>query len=109
MTVGSGEIPIEPLSTSARSFAVNGAQVGWLVGAGASASGGVPTAGQLLDEFKAILYASQCNLDRARIALADPLVAERIRRYFAHVNASPSFLRPPYAASDWFTRGRWMS
>jgi NAD-dependent SIR2 family protein deacetylase len=75
-------IPVEPLTSLVRSLAVNGAHVGWLFGAGTSASAGVPTAGQLLDEFKAALYASECNLDRARVAMADPLVAERVRRYF---------------------------
>jgi hypothetical protein len=32
-------------------FAASGAQVGWFFGAGTSVSGGIPTAGQLLDEF----------------------------------------------------------
>ncbi len=89
MTGLSSAIPVEPLVTFARSFAVNGAHVGWFFGAGTSASAGVPTAGQLLDEFRADLYASDCNIDRSRVAMADPLVAERVRRYFDGANGLP--------------------
>jgi hypothetical protein len=83
-------VPIEPLVTFARSYAINGQHIGWLFGAGASASAGIPTAGQLLDEFKAELYASACNLDRSRVAMADPLVAERVRTYYDGGNGLPA-------------------
>jgi hypothetical protein len=60
-----------------------------LFGAGTSAAAGVPTAGHLLDEFKAELYASDCNVERTQVAMADPLVAERVRRYFDGANGLP--------------------
>lgn len=104
MTRLSSAIPVEPLVMFARSFAVNGAHVGWFFGSGTSASAGVPTAGQLLDEFKADLYASDCNVDRSRIAMADPLVAERVRRYFDGANGLPPSGAPEeYAVAFWRT------
>src|SRR4051812_1950766 len=83
------DLPVESLSTFARAFAVNGPHIGWLFGAGTSASAGVPTAGQLLDEFKAALYASACNLDRSRVAMADPLIADRVHHFFDGANGLP--------------------
>jgi SIR2-like domain len=81
-------------------FAVSGAQVGWLLGAGASASGGIPTAGQLLDEFKAVLYASENNLDRNEVRIGDPLVGERVRRFFDNARGLPPIDSPDeYAAA----------
>ena len=88
------EIPVEPLGMFARAFAVNGAHIGWLFGAGASASAGVPTAGQLLDEFKATLYASTSGLDRTQLTMADPLVTERVRKYFDDANGLPPLGSP---------------
>lgn len=70
-------------------FAVSGARIGWLFGAGASASGGIPTAGQLLDKFKAVLYASQNNLATTEVRMGDPLVGERVRRYFDNAHGLP--------------------
>jgi hypothetical protein len=88
------EVPVEPFGTFARAFAVNGAHIGWLFGAGTSASSGVPTAMQLLDEFKAALYASATGVDRARVTMADPLVAARVRGYFDDANGLPPFGSP---------------
>ena len=86
----SSAVRVEPLATFARAFAANGPHMGWLFGSGTSAAAGVPTAAQLLDEFKAELYASDCNLERAQVAMADPLVAGRVRRYFDGANGLPT-------------------
>lgn len=83
------EIPVDSLNTFARALAVNGAHIGWLFGAGTSASAGVPTASQLLDEFKATIYASARGLDRAEVMMADPLVAARVRNYFDDAHGLP--------------------
>ncbi len=100
MTNGTGNIPVIPLPDFARSFAVSGGQIGWLFGAGTSAAAGIPTAGQLLEGFKALLYASQNNLDRSEVRMSDPLVAERVRRYFDCAHGLPSFGAPDeYAAA----------
>jgi hypothetical protein len=88
------DVLIEALPDFARSYAVSGAQIGWLLGAGSSASGGVPTAGQLLDEFKAVLYASENNLDRREVRIGDPLVGERVRRFFDNAHGLPPIGSP---------------
>ncbi|MGO9963159.1 MAG: hypothetical protein ACLPUG_06995 [Acidimicrobiales bacterium] len=40
------------LGTLARAIGVQGAHLAWLIGAGASAMSGIPTAGQLIVRFK---------------------------------------------------------
>jgi hypothetical protein len=45
-----------PVRVFARGFALRAKQTAWLLGAGASADAGVPTAGQLIDELLAVLY-----------------------------------------------------
>jgi hypothetical protein len=116
-------IPIDRLPDFARSLAVSGAQTGWLFGAGTSVSGGIPTAGQLLDEFKAVLFASQNNLSRHEVRIGDPLVGDRVRRFFDDAHGMPAIGDPEeYAAAfelaypdpavrrqwlaDWIARGR---
>lgn len=99
MASKAGDIPTQPLAEFARAFAVSGAQIGWLFGAGTSASAGVPTATQLLDEFKAVLYASECSLDRADVRMGDALVADRVRRFFDNAHGVPSLGDPEEYAS----------
>ncbi len=87
--MASTEIQTQALPEFARMFAVAGGHIGWLFGAGTSASAGIPTATQLLDEFKAILYASECSLERAEVRMSDPLVADRVRRFFDNAHGVP--------------------
>jgi NAD-dependent SIR2 family protein deacetylase len=118
-----GNIPRQTLPDFARTLAVSGAQLGWLFGAGTSASGGIPTAGQLLDEFKAILYASRNNLSQAEVRMGDPLIAGRVHSFFDNAHGVPSLGDPDeYAAAfeltyadpavrrqwldQWISRGR---
>jgi hypothetical protein len=49
----------------ARGFALRAPQTAWLVGAGASADAGVPTASQLVDELLAVLYCSENGIRRS--------------------------------------------
>ena len=94
------DIPVQPLPEFARMFAVSGAQIGWFFGAGTSASGGIPTGGQLLDQFKAVLYASENNLDQGEVRMGDPLVSERVRRFFDDAHGLPPIDSPDeYAAA----------
>lgn len=92
-----------------------GRQVGWLFGAGTSASAGVPTAGQLLDQFRATLFASENNLDVGEVRMGDPLVTESVRRYFDNAHGLPPLGDPDeYAAAferaypDPVVRRRWL-
>jgi hypothetical protein len=110
------DIPVEPLPEFARRFAVSGAQVGWLFGAGTSAAGRIRTAGQLLDEFKAVLYASQNNLSSGEVRMGDPLIGDRVRRYFDNAHGMPPLGDPQeYAVAfelaypDAAVRRQWLS
>ncbi len=55
----------------------------WLIGAGASAAAGVATAGQMIDEFRQLIYATVHKVPVAALSLAEPVVRDRIERYFA--------------------------
>lgn len=57
--------------------------LGWLLGAGVSAAAGIPTATDMTWSFKRLLY---CSEQRKPIAfcsdLGDPMLRERLQRYF---------------------------
>jgi hypothetical protein len=57
-----------PVRVFARGFALRAPQTAWLLGAGASADAGGPTAGQLIDELLAILYCSENGIRRTDLA-----------------------------------------
>jgi hypothetical protein len=68
----------------------------WLLGAGASASSGIPTAGEMLWEFKQALYVSQKKVSLKSVEdLTNPAIRSRIRNY---VSSSSSF--PAEGAPD---------
>jgi hypothetical protein len=56
-----------PVRVFARGFALRASQTAWLVGAGASADAGVPTASQLVDELLAVLYCSDNGIRRSEL------------------------------------------
>lgn len=63
----------------------------WFLGAGASAAAGVPTAGQMVWEFKRQLF---CATQRVSLAacsdLTNPVVQARIQRHFDDLSGYPS-------------------
>ena len=61
-----GQVPVVEPDVFARRFALRGAKLMWLIGAGASVSSGVPTAAQMIWEFKQNLYASQKHVPLRR-------------------------------------------
>lgn len=77
-------------SEFARVAIIRNGQLAWFLGAGASASAGVPTASHMIADFKASLYCSAMKLDRSDIDADDPLWTERIDRYFDGANGFPS-------------------
>jgi NAD-dependent SIR2 family protein deacetylase len=88
------------LGVLVRAIAVQGAQLAWLVGAGASVMSGIPTASQLTLRFKHALYCDANGLDVQDIDPADA----RTRRLIANYFAANQTLPPPgdndeYAAS----------
>jgi NAD-dependent SIR2 family protein deacetylase len=70
-----------PVRVFARGFALRARQTAWLLGAGASADAGVPTAGQLIDELLAVLYCSENGLRRADLT-RDPHWQQRVRVFY---------------------------
>lgn len=59
-------------------FALNPSSYAWLLGAGASATAGIPTGYQMIQEFRAQLYASETGISSREIDSSDPLWLERI-------------------------------
>ena len=89
-------VPEVSLDELARLHVVRGGQLMWLIGAGmffdgfdiyigagASAAAGVPTAGQMIDEFRQLIYATVHGVPLAALSLAEPAIRDRIERFFA--------------------------
>lgn len=80
----------------ARRFALRGGRLMWLLGAGASAAAGVPTAGDMIWEFKQRLFVSQRRVSPKAVAdLANPAIREQLQ---AHIGSSA--ILPPAGAED---------
>ncbi|MBL4833233.1 MAG: SIR2 family protein [Pseudomonas sp.] len=62
----------------AHRFALNPSSYAWLLGAGASATAGIPTGYQMIQEFRAQLYALESGISSREIDSSDPLWQERI-------------------------------
>jgi hypothetical protein len=87
--VGS-DVPDLSLDELARLHLLRGAQLMWLLGAGASAAAGIPTAGQMIDEFRTLIYSTVHGVPLAALNLAEPAVRERVERFFAEHPDYPS-------------------
>lgn len=83
-------VPELSLQELARIHVVRGPQLMWLLGAGASAAAGVATAGQMIDEFKQLIYATVHNLPLAGLNMAEPGVRDRVQRFFDQTPGYPS-------------------
>lgn len=82
----------------ARRFALRPGQLMWFLGAGASVSAGVPTAWDMIWQFKQILYAAQRRVPLSTIAdTGNPSVRALLD---AHVSGSGS-LPPPGAPEEY--------
>ena len=78
-----------------RIFPLRAANLMWFLGAGASAAGGIPTAGNLVWDFKRRLYAAAERVPTRLLELSIPTVRNRIQQYFA---TNPDF--PPENSSS---------
>ncbi len=85
-------MPIErmTLDAFARLHPALAGQFMWFLGAGASVSAGVPTASQLIWQFKRFLYATQTTTPINGIDVADPVVRRRLQRHFDESGTLPS-------------------
>jgi hypothetical protein len=77
------------LGVFARAWAVHTRKIAWLLGAGASAAAGVPTAGRIVDDLLLRLYADAFGLVRQTLDATDPAIAARVRAHFDGANGMP--------------------
>jgi hypothetical protein len=77
------------LAAFARAVDVQGGQLAWLLGAGASAMSGIPTAEALVLQFKHTLYCGSNNLGVQEVDPADRRTRELIERYFENRSGFP--------------------
>src|SRR5207302_8615934 len=69
-----------------RRFALRAANLMWFLGAGASASAGIPTAWDMIWEFKQLLYVSQRRVAFQSVAdLSNPAIRAQLQ---AHIDAA---------------------
>ena len=67
----------------ARRFSMRNNQFAWLLGAGASASAGVPTASEMIWDFKKALYVSQRRISPKTLAdETNPAIRNLVQTYF---------------------------
>jgi hypothetical protein len=69
-----------------RRFALRAANLMWFLGAGVSASAGIPTAWDMVWEFKQLLYVSQRRVALQSVAdLSNPAICAQLQ---AHIDAA---------------------
>jgi hypothetical protein len=74
-----------------RRFALRAPNLMWFLGAGASASGGIPTASDMIWEFKQLLYVSQRRVARPRVAdLSNPAIRARLQTHIDAIGTLPA-------------------
>jgi NAD-dependent SIR2 family protein deacetylase len=78
-----------PAQDFVRRFAMRSEQIAWFLGAGASASAGIPTAWHMINGFKADLFAASHKLPLHEIDVDDPVWIARINQYFDGANGFP--------------------
>lgn len=82
------------LGTFARQWAVQGAKIGWLLGAGSSVAARVPTADHVMMDLLLRMYADAHHLVRQKLSLSEARDVERIRGYFEGRNGMPVLTDP---------------
>jgi NAD-dependent SIR2 family protein deacetylase len=72
-------------------FVVRSPHIMWFLGAGASVSAGIPTAWDMIWDFKRKLYCTEQRISiRQCENLNDPIVRERLQRYFNNKDGYPA-------------------
>ena len=88
--IANNDIPTVPLDDFIRRFASRESRVMWFLGAGASASAGLPTAFDMILRFKRDLYTSQSGGHQpAQADLSQPALLRRINAYIASLEGLP--------------------
>jgi NAD-dependent SIR2 family protein deacetylase len=79
-----------------RRFSLRARKLMWFLGAGTSASAGIPTAGDMIWEFKQQLFVSQRRVSPQMVAdLSSPVIRDQIQ---AHIDSSERL--PPLSSPD---------
>src|SRR5262245_36871309 len=83
-----------------RRFSMRASTLMWLLGAGASAAAGIPTAGDMIWEFKQILFAAQRRVARKLIDdLSNPAICSQLQAHIDSIGGLPAAGTPEeYAA-----------
>lgn len=77
--------------TFVRAWAVQTKRFAWLLGAGASAAAGIPTATQIRDDLLLRVYAERHHLVREDLSLNDPNITAQLDMYFNGRNGMVEF------------------
>jgi hypothetical protein len=80
-----GQLESDPLLEIAelvRIYALRSPRMMWLLGAGASAASGIPTASQMVEEFKIQLFCSESGTPRQSLELGESAVWRQIDAHF---------------------------
>lgn len=86
------EVPQIESDDFARRFSLRGGNLMWLLGAGASAAAGIPTAGDMVWEFKQQLFISQRRVSPQAVAdLSNPAIRSQIQGYVDSSGRLPKF------------------
>lgn len=90
MTTDFNRIRIKP-DDFARRFTVRGQNLMWFLGAGASASAGIPTATDMLWEFKQSLFVSQRRTSLQAVSdLSNPIIRDRLQLHIDSLGRLPT-------------------
>lgn len=84
-------IPTIEIDDFSRRFSMRARNLMWLLGAGASASAGIPTAGDMVWEFKQKLYASQRRVSPQTVAdLSSPAIRAQLQAHIDSLGGLPT-------------------
>lgn len=90
------DLPLVDHDDFVRRFSQRASKLMWLLGAGASASSGVPTAWEMIWEFKQRIYSSQRHVSIRSVSdLSNPAVQRLLQ---SHIDSSGAY--PQYGAPD---------
>ena len=92
---GPSQLPRIEADDFARRFSIRGENLMWFLGAGASAAGGVPTATDMIWEFKQALFSSQLKTSPKEFSdLSNPVIRNRLQSHIDSLGRLPPIDSP---------------
>lgn len=84
------DIPTVAADDFSRRFSMRGGNLMWFLGAGASAAGGIPTAWDMIWDFKQRLYVSQTRTSPKAVSdISNPFIQQEIQSHINNTNIYP--------------------